>query len=112
MEQFFVLYSTRCTTIKMILDYVNSIIADQDITNFKYKEIDYCLKNIMGYSWQKANIRPPKSLDQDLKNKQNIFRELIDKLNQACYTIVYIDESSFDAKALPLYTWHLKGSDS
>ena len=65
----------------------------------------------MGYSWQKANVRPPRSLNEELGTKQIIFKELIDKLNKACFTIVYIDESSFDAKALPLYTWHLRGSE-
>ena len=62
----------------------------------------------MSYTWTKANVRPPQSLIPDLESKRDMFSLLLDKLKQADYKIVYIDETSFDIKALPLYTWSAK----
>ena len=37
------------------------------------------------------------------------FKEFILKLKEACFVIVWIDESSFSSSSLPLYSWMLKG---
>ena len=40
------------------------------------------------------------------------FKEFILKLKEACFVIVWIDESSFSSTSLPLYSWMLKGWDA
>ena len=40
------------------------------------------------------------------------FKEFILKLKEACFVIVWIDESSFSSASLPLYSWMLKGWDA
>lgn len=54
-------------------------------------------------------MRPPRSMRAGLDDDRIIFKKLISKLKQAKYTIVYIDECSFNSSALPLYTWMKRG---
>ena len=49
----------------------------------------------MNYSWRKGNTRPPRFLRQGLTEDRIIFKELISKLKQEKFAIVYIDEWSF-----------------
>ena len=74
-----------------------------------YQEIRYWLVNIMNYSWRKANVRPPRFLRPGLNEDRVIFKELISKLIQTGYLIVYIDEWSFNPSSIPLYSWMKKG---
>ena len=84
-------------------------LIDDNSKPFTYQEIRYCLVNIMNYSWRKANFRHPRSLRPGLNEDRNIFKELISKLVQAGYLIVYIDEWSFNPSTIPLYSWMKKG---
>ena len=63
----------------------------------------------MGYSWRKANTRPPRFLRQGLENDRTIFKEFIQKLKITKHLIVYIDEWTFNPSSLPLYSWMKKG---
>ena len=65
----------------------------------------------MRYSQRKANVRPPRSLLEGSDNDRQIFKELINKLTIAKYTIVYIDECSFNSGTLPAYTWMKIGEE-
>ena len=67
------------------------------------------LKDVMHYSWRKANTRPPRSLRPGLAEDRLVFKEFISKLIQSKFLIVYIDECSFNPSSLPLYTWMKKG---
>ena len=69
----------------------------------------YLLKDVMHYSWRKANMRPPRSLRPGLAEDRLVFKEFILKLIQSKFLIVYIDECSFNPSSLPLYTWMKKG---
>ena len=65
--------------------------------------------NVMGYSWRKANVRPPRSLRQGREEDRNILKEFIKKLKDLKFLLVYIDEWSFNPSSLPLYSWMKKG---
>ena len=84
-------------------------LIDDNSKPFTYQEIRYWLVNIMNYSWRKANVRPPRSLRPGLNEDRIIFKELISKLVQTGYLIVYIDEWSFNPSSIPLYSWMKKG---
>ena len=47
-----------------------------------------------------------------LKILAKFFTKLILKLKEACFVIVWIDESSFSSASLPLYSWMSKGWDA
>jgi hypothetical protein len=65
----------------------------------------------MNYSWKKASQRAPLSIKKTgLENDRVVFKNLINKLTQAKFLIVYMDECSFNSSALPLYTWIPKGN--
>ena len=84
-------------------------LIDDNSKPFTYQEIRYWLVNIMNYSWRKANVRPPRSLRPGLNEDRIIFKELISKLVQTGYLIVYIDEWSCNPSSIPLYSWMKKG---
>nr|AAA91339.1 ORF1 [Moneuplotes crassus] len=102
----------RCVTVKSIKDFANSKSKEnEDIPSYSYDEVRSCLKNTLGYSWQRSNTRPPSSLRSHLKDDKEIFKSFIRLLEKCHYTIVYIDECSFNASALPLYTWNKIGDE-
>ena len=93
-----------------MLYYANKDSHDSDVLKYKYQDVRFCLKNIMRYSWRKANIRPPLSLKQGLDAKREINEATyITYLKIKKHVIVYIDECSFNASSLPLYTWSQRG---
>ena len=66
-------------------------------------------KDVMNYSWRKANICPPRSLRPGLAEDKVVFKEFILKLIKSKFVIVHIDEWSYNLSSLPLYTWMKKG---
>ena len=82
---------------------------DENSKSFTYNEVRHWLKEVMNYSWRKANTRPPRSLRPGLAEDRAVFKEFILKLIQSKFVIVYIDEWSFNSSSLPLYTWMKKG---
>lgn len=62
-------------------------------------------------SWRKANVRPPSSLRPNLEGDREIFNTFISYLEKWKFTIVYIDECSFNPSTFPLYTWCKRGED-
>ena len=63
----------------------------------------------MNFRWRKASQRPPRCFQNSLEDARKIFIEFILKLKEACFVIVWIDESSFNSASLPLYSWMPKG---
>ena len=69
------------------------------------------LKDVLNYSWQKANVRHPNFLKPGTEENKEAFIEFIAMLKVCNYTIVYIDECQFNAGCLPLYTWNKVGAE-
>ena len=63
------------------------------------------LKNVLYYSWRRCNVRPPLSLRSNLASDREQFKIFMSILEKTNYTIVYIDESTFNPSSLPLYSW-------
>ena len=103
----------KWVVIRKMVDYANIIyLAGQTHLKVKYNEV---------YSWQKIRwiLDGEKHLNvhQDvfrilLKMLAKYFKEFILKLKEACFVIVWIDESSFSSASLPLYSWMPKGWDA
>lgn len=74
-------------------------------------EITYCLKDILGYSWTKANTRPIQYLRPGIQEDKVVFKEFIKLLEKMDFTICYVDECSINATGLPIYTWSKKGQE-
>ena len=70
------------------------------------------MKNVLYLSWRRANIRPPLSLRPNLNEDRMIFSKFIKILKKANYTIVWIDECSFNASTFPIYTWSKIGEEA
>nr|AAA62601.1 ORF1 [Moneuplotes crassus] len=102
----------RCITTKAIRDFANEEIKDNSIKEFSYYEIKRCLVDDLGYSWQRGNTRPPSSLRPNIGEGKQVFKQFIKQLEVCKFTVVYIDECSFNRSALPLYTWHAKGTEA
>ena len=81
--------------------------ASQSHLKVNYNEIYSWLKNQMNFRWRKASQRPPRCFQNSLEDARKIFIEFILKLKEACFVIVWIDESSFSSASLPLYSWML-----
>ena len=94
-----------------VKDYVEHMVPSMDRKPFRYHEIYGCLKETMGYSWRKANNRPPRFLRQGIQGDKAIFIEFLKLLEKMEFTVCYVDECCIHASALPLYTWSKKGQD-
>ena len=70
------------------------------------------MKNVLYLSWRRANIRPPLSLRPNLNEDRMIFTKFIKILKKINYTIVWIDECSFNASTFPIYTWSKIGEEA
>ena len=70
------------------------------------------MKRDMNLSWRKASQRPPRWFQDNLETARCIFKQFISKLKERGFIIVWIDESSFNSAALPLYSWMYKGKDA
>ena len=100
------------TTFQMV-DYINSnIFKRDDDKKTNYYEVYSCLRNSMKFGWRKASQRPPRWFQNWLEEARKVFKDFIDKLQEAGYVIVWIDESSFSSSALPLHSWMKRGCDA
>jgi hypothetical protein len=102
----------RCFAIKDILDFMQYDERFNNIREIKYHDINNCLRNDLKYSWRKAGQRCPNNLRDGLSDDRIVFQTFVNKLKTAGFLIVYIDECSFNAACLPLYTWMPKGQEA
>ena len=67
----------------------------EDISNqINYYEVYSCLKSAMNFWWRKASQRPPRWFQSWLEEARKVFQFFINKLQEAGFVIVWIDESS------------------
>ena len=111
--EFFDINKRRCVTVCQMVEYINNGIFKEDISNqTNYYEVYSCLKNVMNFGWRKASQRPPRWFQSWLEEARKMFQNFINKLREAGFVIVWIDESSFSSSALPLYSWMKRGWDA
>ena len=111
--EFFDINKRRCVTVCQMVEYINNGIFKEDISNqTNYYEVYSCLKNAMNFGWRKASQRPPRWFQSWLEEARKVFQKFINKLREAGFVIVWIDESSFSSSALPLYSWMKRGWDA
>ena len=110
---FFDINKRRCVTVCQMVEYINNGIFKEDISNqTNYYEVYSCLKNVMNFGWRKASQRHPRWFQSWLEEARKVFQKFINKLREAGFVIVWIDESSFSSSALPLYSWMKRGWDA
>ena len=103
--EFFDINKRRCVTVCQMVEYINNWIFKEDISNqTNYYEVYSCLKSVMNFGWRKASQRPPRWFQSWLEEARKVFQKSINKLQEAGFVIVWIDESSFSSSALPLYS--------
>ena len=111
--EFFDINKRRCVTVCQMVEYINNGIFKEDISNqTNYYEVYSCLKYVMNFGWRKASQRPPRWFQSWLEEARKVFQKFINKLREAGFVIVWIDESSFSSSALPLYSWMKRGWDA
>ena len=111
-KQFMMNNKGRWVVINQIVDYINyHNTNEQHHNDTTYYEVYTILKKELNFSWRKASQRPPRWFQESLENARNIFKQFVLKLKEREFIIVWIDESSFNSSALPLYSWMLKGKD-
>ena len=95
-----------------MVEYIKNWILKEDTSNqTNYNEVYSCPKNVMNFGWRKASQRPPRWFQSWLEEARKVFQKFINKLREAGFVIVWIDESSFSSSALPLYYWMKRGWD-
>ena len=92
-----------------MIDYIDDWGHLSDLNTPKHREISDILKHSLNYSWRRAGKRAPSSLRSGLDKSRIVFKEFIQKLIKADFIVVYIDECTFNAYNLPIYTWMPKG---
>ena len=111
--EFFDINKRRCVTVCQMVEYINNGIFKEDTSNqTNYYEVYSCLKNVMNFGWRKASQLPPRWFQSWLEEARKVFQKFINKLREAGFVIVWIDESSFSSSALPLYSWMKRGWDA
>ena len=96
-----------------MVDHINNNLFKWDgDKKTSYYEVYSCLRNNMKFGWRKASQRPPRWFQNWLEEARKVFKIFIDKLKEAGFVIVWIDESSFSSSALPLYSWMKRGWDA
>ena len=111
--EFFDINKRRCVTVCQMVEYINNGIFKEDISNHtNYNEVYSCLKNVMNFGWRIASQRHPRWFQSWLEEARKVFQNFINKLREAGFVIVWIDESSFSSSALPLYSWMKRGWDA
>ena len=111
-KQFMMNNKGRWVVVNQMVDYINyHNINEQHHNDTTYYEVYSNLKKELNFSWRKASQRPPRWFEESLEEAKNIFKQFILKLKEREFIIVWIDESSFNSAALPLYSWMLKGKD-
>ena len=84
-------------------------LIDINSDQFTYYEVRKWLTEVLGYSWRKSNVRPPRSLRPGLDEDRIIFKDFISKQEIAKFLIVYVDEWSLNPSTIPLYSWMKRG---
>ena len=56
---------------------------DTDSNQFTYHEVRKWLTKVMGYSWRKSNVRPPRSLRPGLEENRIVFKRFNIKANKS-----------------------------
>ena len=103
----------RCVTVLQMVDYINNNLLKWDgVKMTSYYEVYSCLRNNMKFGWRKVSKRPPRWFQNWLEEARKVFKIFIDKLKEAGFVIVWIDENSFSSAALPLYSWMKRGWDA
>ena len=96
-----------------MVEYTNkTYFSERDQLKVNYKEVYSCLKNQMNFGWRMASQRPPRCFQNSLEDARKVFKEFINKWKEVGFVIVWIDESSFNSAALPLYSWMQKSWDA
>ena len=96
-----------------MVDYINSnMFKWDDDKKTSYYEVYSCLRNNMKFGWRKASQRPPRWFQNWLEEARKVIRDFIDRLQEAGFVIVWIDESSFSSSALWLHSWMRRGCDA
>ena len=112
-HEFLDLNKRRWVTTFQMVDYINSNMYKWDgDKKTNYYEVYSWLRNNMKFGWRKASQRPPRWFQNWLEEARNVFKDFIDKLHEAGYVIVWIDESSFSSSALPLHSRMKRGCDA
>ena len=111
-KQFMMNNKGRWVVVNQIVDYINNhSFNNQQHNKTTYYEVYSILKKELNFSWRKASQRLPRWSQESLEEARNIFKQFILKLKKREFIIVWIDESSFNSSALPLYSWMLKGKN-
>ena len=88
-----------------MVEYTNiTYFSERDQLKVNYREVYSCLKNQMNFGWRKASQRPPRCFQNSLEDARKVFKEFINKWKDVGFAIVWIDESSFNSAAHPLYS--------
>ena len=102
----------RWVVVNQMVDYINNhSFNKQQHNDTTYYEVYSILKKELNFSWRKASQRPPRWFQESLEEARIIFKQFILKLKEREFIIVWIDESSFNSAALPLYSRMMKGKD-
>ena len=100
----------KWVVVRQMVEYTNkTYFSERDQLKVNYREVYSCLKNQMNFGWRKAFQRLPRCFKNSLEDARKVFKEFINKWKEAGFVIVWIDESSFNSAALPLYSWMQKG---
>ena len=103
-KQFMINNKGRWVVVNQIVDYINNHnINEQHHNDTTYYEVYTILKKELNFSWRKASQLPPRWFQESLEDARNIFKQFVLKLKEREFIIVWIDESSFNSSALPLY---------
>ena len=99
----------KLVVIQQTVEYANiNYFTDQTDLKVNYNEFYSWLKNQMNFGWRKASQRLPRCFQNSLEDARKKLKEFIFKLIEACFVIVWIDESSFNSTSLLLYLWMSK----
>ena len=90
--------------VNQIVDYIkNYNFNNQQHNDITYYEVYSVLNKELNFSWRKAFQISPWWFKESLEEARNIFKQLILKLKEREFIIIWIDESSFSSSALPLF---------
>ena len=100
----------RCVAVLQMVEHINNGAFKDNNTNY-YKVYSW-LKNEMNFGWRKSSQLTPRWFQDWLEEARKVFKDLINKLHETGFVIVWIDESSFSSSVLPLYSWMKRGRDA
>ena len=104
-KQFMMNYKGRWVVVNQIVDYINNYSFNkQQHNDTTYYEVYSVLKKELNFSWRKASQHPPRWFQESFEEARNIFNQFKLKLKEREFIIIWINESSFNSEALPLYS--------